>query len=80
MPVSSDVLDMFTFSSGHNVTELNFDHANLTFSGLPALDYFGDGSFYLLNTPGVSIPPHQLPDPRLIRKSTWADISRPLHG
>ncbi|KAJ6546956.1 beta-lactamase-like protein [Mycena capillaripes] len=38
--------------AGHNVIELNFDHTNLTFSGLPALDYFGDGSFYLLNTPG----------------------------
>ncbi|KAJ6620265.1 hypothetical protein B0H10DRAFT_2022028 [Mycena sp. CBHHK59/15] len=38
--------------AGHTVTELNFDYANLTFSGLPALDYFGDGSFYLLNTPG----------------------------
>ncbi|KAJ7815495.1 hypothetical protein B0H14DRAFT_3476122 [Mycena olivaceomarginata] len=38
--------------AGHNVTELNFDNTNLTFSGLPAIDYFGDGSFYLLNTPG----------------------------
>ncbi|KAJ7853656.1 beta-lactamase-like protein [Mycena olivaceomarginata] len=38
--------------AGHDVTELNFDNTNLTFSGLPAIDYFGDGSFYLLNTPG----------------------------
>ncbi|KAJ7491214.1 beta-lactamase-like protein [Mycena latifolia] len=38
--------------AGHNVTELDFNGTNLTFSGLPALDYFGDGSFYLLNTPG----------------------------
>ncbi|KAF7353704.1 Metallo-beta-lactamase superfamily protein [Mycena venus] len=38
--------------AGHNITELNFDNTNLTFSGLPAIDYFGDGSFYLLNTPG----------------------------
>ncbi|KAJ7137331.1 beta-lactamase-like protein [Mycena crocata] len=41
--------------AGHEIIELNFDHANLTFSGLPALDYFGDGSFYLLNTPGHRI-------------------------
>lgn len=40
--------------SGHKVLELNFKTATLTFSGLPALDYFGDGSFYLLDTPGVS--------------------------
>ncbi|KAJ7460926.1 hypothetical protein B0H11DRAFT_2057427 [Mycena galericulata] len=38
--------------AGRKVTELNFNNTNLTFSGLPALDYFGDGSFYLLNAPG----------------------------
>ncbi|KAJ7684544.1 hypothetical protein DFH06DRAFT_10105 [Mycena polygramma] len=38
--------------AGRNVTVLTFDHTNLTFSGLPAVDYFGDGSFYLLDTPG----------------------------
>ncbi|KAF8191468.1 hypothetical protein K438DRAFT_1591335 [Mycena galopus ATCC 62051] len=38
--------------AGHNVTELTFDNTNITFSGLPAIDYFGDGSFYLLNTRG----------------------------
>jgi hypothetical protein len=40
--------------SGHKLTEINFAVSNLTFSGLKAIDYFGDGSFYLLNTPGVS--------------------------
>lgn len=44
----------WTFLSGHNVTKIDFTAANLTFSGLKAIDYFGDGSFYLLNTPGVS--------------------------
>ncbi|KAJ6500612.1 hypothetical protein C8R45DRAFT_1122809 [Mycena sanguinolenta] len=39
--------------AGHDVTELTFDNTNITFGGLPAIDYFGDGSFYLLNTPGV---------------------------
>ncbi|KAJ7464104.1 beta-lactamase-like protein [Mycena latifolia] len=43
--------------AGHNVTELNFDATNLTFSGLKAIDYFGDGSFYLVDTPG-HLPGH----------------------
>ncbi|KAJ7902480.1 hypothetical protein B0H13DRAFT_1717460 [Mycena leptocephala] len=38
--------------AGHKLTEINFAVSNLTFSGLKAIDYFGDGSFYLLNTPG----------------------------
>ncbi|KAJ6606391.1 hypothetical protein DFH09DRAFT_1017354 [Mycena vulgaris] len=38
--------------AGHKITELRFNDTNLMFSGLPALDYFGDGSFYLLDTPG----------------------------
>ncbi|KAJ7642703.1 beta-lactamase-like protein [Mycena polygramma] len=43
--------------AGHQVTKLNFTTANPTFSGLKAIDYFGDGSFYLLNTPG-HLPGH----------------------
>jgi hypothetical protein len=42
------------FGSGHNITKVDFANSKLTFSGLKAVDYFGDGSFYLLNTPGVS--------------------------
>ncbi|KAF8133083.1 beta-lactamase-like protein [Mycena galopus ATCC 62051] len=38
--------------AGHEVTKIDFAAANLTFSGMKAVDYFGDGSFYLLNTPG----------------------------
>ncbi|KAJ7646950.1 beta-lactamase-like protein [Roridomyces roridus] len=38
--------------AGHNVTELDFTHSKLVFSGLTAIDYFRDGSFYLLDTPG----------------------------
>ncbi|KAJ7333447.1 beta-lactamase-like protein [Mycena albidolilacea] len=37
---------------GHNITKVDFVNSKLTFSGLKAVDYFGDGSFYLLNTPG----------------------------
>ncbi|KAJ7642806.1 beta-lactamase-like protein [Mycena polygramma] len=43
--------------AGHQVTKIDFATANLTFSGLKAIDYFGDGSFYLLNTPG-HLPGH----------------------
>ncbi|KAJ7091437.1 beta-lactamase-like protein [Mycena belliarum] len=43
--------------AGHHVTELDFTTASLTFSGLKAIDFFGDGSFYLLNTPG-HLPGH----------------------
>ncbi|KAF7377226.1 Metallo-beta-lactamase superfamily protein [Mycena sanguinolenta] len=38
--------------AGHVVNTVDFGTAELTFSGLKAIDYFGDGSFYLLNTPG----------------------------
>ncbi|KAJ6458691.1 hypothetical protein DFH09DRAFT_1501139 [Mycena vulgaris] len=37
---------------GHNITELNFVESRLTFSGLKAIDWFNDGSFYLLDTSG----------------------------
>ncbi|KAJ7445439.1 beta-lactamase-like protein [Mycena latifolia] len=43
--------------AGHNVTILNFNTTKLTFSGLKAIDFFGDGSFYLLDTPG-HLPGH----------------------
>ncbi|KAF8177572.1 beta-lactamase-like protein [Mycena galopus ATCC 62051] len=38
--------------AGHNVAQLDFSNANLTFGGMEAIDQFGDGSFYLLNSPG----------------------------
>ncbi|KAK7025179.1 Metallo-beta-lactamase superfamily protein [Favolaschia claudopus] len=43
--------------AGRNVTKIDFTTANLTFSGLKAQDFFGDGSFYLLDTPG-HLPGH----------------------
>ncbi|KAJ6561857.1 beta-lactamase-like protein [Mycena capillaripes] len=43
--------------AGHKVTKIDFAKANLTFVGMKAIDYFGDGSFYLLNTPG-HLPGH----------------------
>jgi hypothetical protein len=41
--------------SGREVKEIEFTPGGLTIGGLPAYDYFGDGSLYLLNTPGVSV-------------------------
>ncbi|CAK5280873.1 unnamed protein product [Mycena citricolor] len=38
--------------AGRKVTKIDFSKNNITFGGLQALDYFGDGSFYLMNTPG----------------------------
>ncbi|KAJ7827606.1 hypothetical protein B0H14DRAFT_2185519, partial [Mycena olivaceomarginata] len=40
---------------GPDITTVNFANAKLTFSGLKAVDYFGDGSFYLVDTPGEGI-------------------------
>ncbi|KAI0451419.1 beta-lactamase-like protein [Xylaria acuta] len=38
--------------AGHEVEEIDFDSSFLRIGGLPAVDYFADGSFYLLDTPG----------------------------
>lgn len=35
--------------------ELDFDNASLRIAGLPAIDWSGDGSFYLLHTPGHAV-------------------------
>ncbi|KAJ7255499.1 beta-lactamase-like protein [Mycena haematopus] len=44
--------------AGRKITKIDFATANLTFSGgLDAIDFFGDGSFYLVNTPG-HLPGH----------------------
>ncbi|KAF8216652.1 beta-lactamase-like protein [Mycena galopus ATCC 62051] len=43
--------------AGRQVTKVDFAAANLSFSSMKAVDYFGDGSFYLLNTPG-HLPGH----------------------
>jgi hypothetical protein len=45
--------DAVTFNRGRKITELSFN-STLNIGGYQAHDYFGDGSFYLLNTPGVS--------------------------
>jgi hypothetical protein len=40
---------------GRKVNEIKFDDISTDIGGFPAYDYFGDGSFYLLNAPGVGI-------------------------
>lgn len=40
--------------SGRNVQALSFDESSLKVGGFRVLDYFSDGSFYLLDAPGVS--------------------------
>lgn len=40
---------------GRDLEELEFEASDLRISGLRALDWFGDGSFYLLNTPGHAV-------------------------
>ena len=39
--------------AGRELREIAFD-GELTIGGFKAFDYFGDGSFYLLDSPGVS--------------------------
>ncbi|KAF8140832.1 hypothetical protein K438DRAFT_1995661 [Mycena galopus ATCC 62051] len=41
--------------AGHVVTKFNFANVTLVFSGMKVVDNFGDGSLYLLDTPGVNI-------------------------
>ncbi|KIK54090.1 hypothetical protein GYMLUDRAFT_88239 [Collybiopsis luxurians FD-317 M1] len=38
--------------AGREVEELSWETAHLTIAGLRAFDFFGDGSFYVLDTPG----------------------------
>ncbi|KAF7299975.1 Metallo-beta-lactamase superfamily protein [Mycena kentingensis (nom. inval.)] len=43
---------MFDLGVRKDVENFDFSTAKLNFSGLAAVDYFGDGSFYLIDTPG----------------------------
>jgi hypothetical protein len=43
--------------AGRYVREMSFDESDLEIGGFRVLDYFGDGSFYLLDAPGVSPSP-----------------------
>ncbi|KAJ7180773.1 beta-lactamase-like protein [Mycena filopes] len=43
--------------AGRNVTKVDFAASTISFGSLTAVDYFGDGSLYLLDTPG-HLPGH----------------------
>jgi len=43
--------------AGRTVTELSFETSTLTIGGFQAIDYFADGSLYILNVPG-HLPGH----------------------
>ena len=40
---------------GREMREVNIESTSLRLGGFRATDFFGDGSFYLLDSPGVSI-------------------------
>ena len=42
--------------TGHDVVEIMEKQFTIDVGGMSGYDYFGDGSFYLLNAPGVNIP------------------------
>lgn len=49
-------MQALTRHRGRNLREISFEGPNtLKIGQFPAFDYFGDGSFYLLNTPGHAI-------------------------
>lgn len=39
---------------GRSVREISFDDTGFILGNFRAMDFFGDGSFYLLDSPGVS--------------------------
>jgi glyoxylase-like metal-dependent hydrolase (beta-lactamase superfamily II) len=54
-PAKQDSPVLETDFANREVKELDFTSSDLHIGGLKALDYFGDGSFYLLDAPGHSI-------------------------
>ena len=54
-PAQEDALILESDFEGRPIREINFDDTALKLGQFKALDYFGDGSFYLLDSPGVSI-------------------------
>ena len=50
---TSKFVSLTASDSGREVEELTFTGSNLEIGGQPALDYFNDGSLYLIDMPGV---------------------------
>lgn len=51
-PERSDSRLLATDFAGRRNNEIDFSQSTLTIGGFPALDFYGDGSFYLLDSPG----------------------------
>ncbi|CAN9365873.1 unnamed protein product [Alternaria alternata] len=54
-PTKPDAPVLVTDFANREVHQLDFSDTKLSIGGLPALDYFGDGSFYLLDAPGHAL-------------------------
>ncbi|KAF7547021.1 hypothetical protein G7046_g9138 [Stylonectria norvegica] len=54
-PTRPDSILPDIYFKGRHVRELSFEQSDLTVGSFPAIDYFGDGSFYLLDSPGHAI-------------------------
>jgi hypothetical protein len=55
-PTVPDTAFRETDIAGRELVALEKPDFKLTVGGFDALDYFGDGSFYILNAPGVISP------------------------
>ncbi|KAI9657665.1 MAG: hypothetical protein M1821_002841 [Bathelium mastoideum] len=54
-PAGQDGLILQSDYAGRDLLEVDFARTNLEIGGFKAFDYFGDGSLYLLETPGHAI-------------------------
>ncbi|KAK4499014.1 hypothetical protein PRZ48_009526 [Zasmidium cellare] len=54
-PVDPEAQTLESDFEGREVVEVDFKNSNLKIGGFRAVDYFGDGSFYLLDSPGHAI-------------------------
>jgi hypothetical protein len=54
-PTKSDSFLLETDFANREVKELDFSTSTISIGGLRAIDYFADGSFYILDAPGHSI-------------------------
>jgi hypothetical protein len=67
-PLNLDALVLEKAFLGREVMEIEYPEDGLSINGMKAFDYFGDGSFYLLDAPGVSLPLHEYGGSKLISR------------
>lgn len=67
-PLNPDALVLEKAFLGREVTEIEYSEDGLLINGMKAFDYFGDGSFYLLDAPGVSLRLHECGGSKLITR------------